>query len=102
MKDDETFRICEHLDQVQPVTPDSPDSCPECVAQGDTWVHLRQCQNCGMIRCCDSSKNKHASAHFAADGHPLIRSYEPGEGWWWCYVDQVSFEIEGVPPARPA
>lgn len=101
MKDDETFRICRHLDDVQPVTPDSPDTCPECVAQGDSWVHLRECQTCGHIGCCDSSKNKHATAHHAASGHPLIRSFEKGETWWWCYVDQVSFEVEGALPARP-
>ncbi|MFJ8078320.1 UBP-type zinc finger domain-containing protein [Streptomyces sp. NPDC096176] len=93
-------RLCRHLDQIQDVRPDSPDSCPECVAQGDTWMHLRECQTCGHIGCCDSSQNKHATAHHHATGHPVIRSYEPGESWWWCYPDQVAFEIEGAPPAR--
>nr|WSZ94305.1 UBP-type zinc finger domain-containing protein [Streptomyces sp. NBC_00857] len=101
---DESFggMICSHLADVEPVTPDSKDSCPECVALGDSWVHLRECQGCGHIGCCDSSKNKHATAHHDASGHPLIRSYEPGEGWWWCYEDEVVFEVEGVPPVRPA
>lgn len=93
--------ICSHLDQVRRVTPDSPDSCPQCVAQGDTWVHLRECQSCGRVGCCDSSRNKHATAHREDSGHPLIRSYEPGETWWWCYEDQVTFDVEGVGPARP-
>ncbi|WP_234434200.1 UBP-type zinc finger domain-containing protein [Streptomyces sp. NRRL F-5126] len=93
--------ICSHLADVEPVTADSADSCPECVAAGDTWVHLRECQSCGHIGCCDSSANKHATAHYEATGHPLVRSYEPGEGWWWCYEDGVAFEVEGMGPVRP-
>ncbi len=64
--------------------------CEECVKIGDTWVHLRLCLICGHVGCCDSSKNKHATKHFHAVGHPLIRSIEPGERWIWCYVDQVA------------
>ncbi|AJE81290.1 MULTISPECIES: UBP-type zinc finger domain-containing protein [Streptomyces] len=94
--------VCSHLDQVREVTPDSPDSCPECLELGDSWVHLRECQICGHVGCCDSSKNKHATAHHESSGHPLIRSYEPGERWWWCYEDLVTFEVEGVDPARAA
>ncbi|MFF3287057.1 UBP-type zinc finger domain-containing protein [Streptomyces sp. NPDC003023] len=97
-----TEPVCRHLDQIRPVRPDGPDGCPECLATGDAWVHLRQCQICGHVGCCDSSRNRHASAHHAATGHPVIRSYEPGEGWWWCYADQVAFDIEGAPPARVA
>ena len=36
-----------------------------------------------------SSKNKHATKHFLAVGHPIISSFEPGENWRWCYVDEV-------------
>lgn len=60
---------------------------------GETWVHLRQCLACGHLGCCNSSKNKHAAAHFLATGHPVIRSFEPGETWRWCYVDRQG---EGV------
>ncbi len=56
---------------------------------GDRWVHLRMCLICGNVGCCDSSKNKHATKHFNAVGHPLMRSIEPGESWVWCYVDQM-------------
>jgi hypothetical protein len=52
------------------------------------------------VGCCDNSPNQHATRHFQATGHPIIRSYEPGEDWWWCYVDELTFEIEGVEPAR--
>jgi CPA2 family monovalent cation:H+ antiporter-2 len=97
-----TAPVCGHLDQIRAVSPDSSDSCPECVALGDGWVHLRECQTCGHVGCCDSSEHRHASAHHAATGHPVIRSYEPGEGWWWCYADQVTFDVEGAPPARAA
>lgn len=62
--------------------------CADCVAQGDSWVHLRVCLTCGYVGCCDDSKNKHATAHFKATGHPLIKSLEKGDTWTWCYVDQ--------------
>ena len=63
--------------------------CPECVALGDTWVHLRICMVCGHVGCCDNSKNKHATAHFRATRHPIIKSIEPGEDWAWCYLDET-------------
>jgi uncharacterized UBP type Zn finger protein len=66
--------------------------CEECVKTGDTWVHLRLCTECGRVGCCDSSKNKHATKHFHATAHPIIRSIEPGETWKWCYVDEVAWE----------
>ena len=50
--------------------------------------------------CCDNSPNRHATQHYQATGHPIIRAYEPGEGWWWCYVDELTFELEGAGPAR--
>jgi hypothetical protein len=79
---------CSHLDQVHDVTP-SADGCEDCLAIGDSWVHLRLCRACGHVGCCDSSKNRHASAHFRASGHPIVTSFEPGEDWGWCYVDQL-------------
>lgn len=63
--------------------------CPECVARGDRWVHLRICMTCGHVGCCDSSTNRHARAHFEATGHPIIKSIEPGEDWAWCYRDDA-------------
>ncbi len=82
---------CSHLDQIQDVTP-SGNGCKECLETGDTWVHLRLCLTCGHVGCCDSSKNKHATRHFHATSHPIIASFEPGEDWGWCYVDQVVLE----------
>ncbi len=79
---------CTHLEQVR-LTEPKAHVCEDCVKTGDTWVHLRMCLQCGHIGCCDSSKNKHATKHFQATRHPLIRSAEPGENWIWCYVDQV-------------
>jgi uncharacterized UBP type Zn finger protein len=58
------------------------------VATGERWVHLRMCLTCGLVGCCDSSPNHHASAHHASTGHPIARSVEPGESWRWCYVDE--------------
>ncbi len=83
---------CSHLDQVRAVQPGTPTGCEECLAMGDTWVHLRECLSCGHVGCCDSSKNRHATAHFRTTGHPLIRSFQPGENWAWCYVDEVMLQ----------
>ncbi|MFE7135135.1 UBP-type zinc finger domain-containing protein [Streptomyces sp. NPDC057638] len=63
------------------------DTCPECLAAGTVPVHLRLCLVCGHVGCCDSSPLRHASAHFAQTGHPVMRSFEPGESWRWCFVD---------------
>lgn len=79
---------CEHL----ATTDDEPArtaGCEECLRDGDQWVHLRRCLRCGHVGCCDSSKNKHATKHFRASGHPVIQSFQPGEAWKWCYVDEV-------------
>ena len=83
--------VCTHLDQIEVVTP-SGEGCKECLELGDTWVHLRLCMRCGHVGCCDNSKNKHATKHFASTQHPIIMSYERGEQWGWCYVDQGYFE----------
>ena len=63
--------------------------CEECLRIGDRWVHLRGCVHCGHFGCCDSSKNRHATKHHAATGHPVMQSLEPGEDWMWCYVDNL-------------
>ena len=86
---------CTHLDQIRDVNPKTPNGCEECLQIGDTWVHLRLCLICGHVGCCDSSKNKHATKHFHATDHPLVQSFEPGEDWLWCYVDEV-----GLQPGR--
>ena len=62
-------------------------------------MYLRMCEQCGHVGCCDSSPNRHASAHFRTDGHPDVRSSEPGEEWFYCYADELAFELEGAPPA---
>ena len=80
---------CAHLDEIK-LTKPTKHVCEDCVKIGDTWVHLRMCLTCGHVGCCDSSKNGHATKHFHAVGHPLIRSAEPGERWIWCYVDEVA------------
>lgn len=80
---------CKHLDQVHAVEPRTPDGCEECLAIGSDWVHLRLCLSCGHVGCCDDSPNKHATAHFHESRHSIIRSFEPGEDWGWCYVDEI-------------
>lgn len=79
---------CSHLDEIQTVFPGA-GGCEECLRSGDTWVHLRVCLTCGHVGCCDSSKNKHATKHFQAMNHPIVKSLEPGEGWAWCYEDET-------------
>ena len=81
---------CQHLRAAWgPVSPDSrPDVCPDCLALGEhDWVHLRMCESCGHVGCCDSSPRRHADEHYSGTGHPVMRSIELGEFWRWCYVD---------------
>ena len=80
--------ICEHL-RSNDNAPARGKGCEECLQSGDKWVHLRRCLQCGHIGCCDSSKNKHATKHYHRAKHPTIQSFEPGEAWKWCYVDEV-------------
>jgi hypothetical protein len=82
---------CSHLDQARAdVTPSDTEGCTECLAIGSTnWVHLRECLSCGHVACCDSSPYRHATAHFHATDHPVMRSFQPGEDWRWCYVDEA-------------
>src|SRR4051812_32953580 len=83
---------CPHVDQIRQVTP-SAKGCEDCLRTGDRWVHLRMCLTCGHVGCCDSSKNKHATKHFQATEHPIMRSIEPGESWAWCYVDEKMVDV---------
>jgi uncharacterized UBP type Zn finger protein len=87
--------VCSHLDAVRLVDlPEPILGCEECLKTGDRWVHLRMCQTCGKIGCCDSSPNRHASRHaHDEEGHPIARSAEPGEDWSWCYLDEVAFVV---------
>jgi hypothetical protein len=90
---------CTHLGLIAEVTPSST-GCEDCLAAGHhDWVHLRVCQECGHVGCCDSSPRRHATAHSHASSHPIVRSYEPREDWYYCYVDDVLFELDGAPPA---
>jgi len=81
---------CEHL-AVAHATPSpiTPDGCEECLRDGHRWVHLRLCMACGHVGCCSSSPHQHSVRHFEATGHPVMRSFEPGEAWRWCFVDDV-------------
>lgn len=83
-----TAGSCKHLSHEWPdLEPSSPDSCAACIAEGLVWVHLRMCLKCGNVACCDSSPGNHATRHFHDTRHPVMRSFEPGETWRWCFVD---------------
>ena len=83
---------CVHLAQVRDVAVKTPDGCEECLQTGDEWVHLRLCLECGHVGCCDDSPNRHATKHFHQTSHPVMRSFEPGEDWGYCFVDRLTFE----------
>jgi len=88
---------CTHLDHVKVTElPEAVDGCEECLAEGEPWLHLRICLECGHVGCCDDSPNRHATAHAKGTGHPIIRSLQPGEDWSWCFVDDIPLMIEGV------
>jgi uncharacterized UBP type Zn finger protein len=89
--------VCTHLDHVEiRELPESVEGCEDCLATGGQWVHLRICLECGHVACCDSSPNRHATAHARGESHPIVRSLEPGEDWSWCYVDEVAMRIPEV------
>ena len=98
--------VCTHLEHVQITElPDAVDGCEECLRMGAGWVHLRICLECGHVGCCDSSPNRHATAHAQGAGHPIVRSIQPGEDWSWCYVDEVAMRIpegRGEPRIPPS
>jgi uncharacterized UBP type Zn finger protein len=81
---------CPHVSSLPAtVAPTTTEGCEDCLKIGSRWVHLRECLSCGHIGCCDSSPNRHARAHAAAEGHPIVRSFEPGEDWRWCFADDT-------------
>ncbi|WP_155359515.1 UBP-type zinc finger domain-containing protein [Acrocarpospora macrocephala] len=80
---------CEHLTTAGDPPATTPEGCQECLREGRRWVHLRRCLSCGHIGCCDSSPGRHATAHYKETGHPVMSSFEPGETWRWCYLDNL-------------
>ncbi|HEY4006308.1 MAG TPA: UBP-type zinc finger domain-containing protein [Pseudonocardia sp.] len=71
-------------------SPDQTGGCADCLAAGErVWAHLRMCLDCGHVACCDSSPHRHASVHAKETGHAVIRSFEPGEAWRWCFLDEA-------------
>jgi CPA1 family monovalent cation:H+ antiporter len=84
-----TGAACGHLQQTWPFgEPPAEPVCRRCIEEGTQPVHLRMCLACGEVACCDSSVGRHATAHYEATRHPVMRSVEPGEAWRWCYIDQ--------------
>jgi Zn-finger in ubiquitin-hydrolases and other protein len=88
--------FCKHLSAIRDVVP-SALGCEECLKLGDPWLHLRICRTCGHVGCCDQSPNRHATKHFHATRHPIIEGYDPPEGWGWCYVEEVMFDLSDRP-----
>ena len=93
---------CPHIAHIGTVVPQTL-GCEECLKIDSIWVHLRLCRTCGHVGCCDSSPNRHATKHFRATGHPIIEGYDPPEGWAWCFVDEVTFDLgrNTTPPNGP-
>ncbi len=83
---------CPHFSQIRRVSPHTR-CCEECLKTGDPWLHLRLCLTCGHVGCCDSSPNKHATRHYHGTHHPIMRSFEPGETWGWCYPDHLMLDF---------
>ena len=85
-----TAGACADLDAPRnEVIPNSDEGCVDCLRDGTKWVHLRLCEACGNVGCCDSSERRHATLHFRSTMHPVMHSHEPGEAWRWCYRHEV-------------
>lgn len=82
-------KTCRHIEAITDIKKPKGYECEECIKTGDSWMHLRTCQDCGVTLCCDSSPNQHARKHAYAREHPVIISAEPNENWMWCYVDEL-------------
>lgn len=89
MNENNVVESCSHYANLDPNIKGNTKGCEECEKIGSNWVHLRLCLTCGHVGCCDSSKHKHGTKHFKSTNRPVIRSYEPGESWKWCYNDEV-------------
>jgi uncharacterized UBP type Zn finger protein len=85
------LQYCEHIKEIRKVTP-SADGCEDCLKIGGRWVHLRMCESCGHVGCCDNSPNRHATKHYHSTQHPIVKSVEPGEEWGYCYPDDIFYE----------
>ena len=83
---------------IDPNVPPSGPGCVECEANGGWWLHLRRCAQCGHVGCCDSSPSRHATAHWRGTGHPVVRSFEPGETWFWNFDLQDGVEGPDLAP----
>ena len=88
---------CPHVDQIDRDAQPSANGCEDCLREGGRWVHLRMCRVCGHVGCCDNSPKKHATGHYRGTAHAVMTSFEPGEDWSWCYVDETSFVIPDLP-----
>jgi uncharacterized UBP type Zn finger protein len=84
-----TATLDPHISMIRPVVPQTPEGCAECLVLGTPWVHLRLCLTCGHVGCCDASPGRHARRHAQTEGHPIVRSFEPGEDWRWCFVHEI-------------
>ncbi len=84
--------MTEQMAGVDPAVAPSGTGCMECEATDGWWLHLRRCTQCGHIGCCDTSPSQHATAHAKETGHPVIRSFEPGESWFWSYPGEDFYE----------
>lgn len=84
--------LCAHIEAISELKQPNDYVCEECIKTGDTWMHLRTCQTCGITLCCDNSPNKHMTRHYNATQHPVIISAEPGERWLYCYADEAFAE----------
>ena len=97
---------CTHLDTIELTElPEQIAGCEDCLRDGTRWLHLRICLECGHVGCCDDSPERHASAHNASSGHPIIRSVEPGEDWSWCFADELGMripQVTGTPRIPPS
>lgn len=91
---------CSHIPEDLTPPAIASEGCEDCLAAGRRdWVHLRFCQTCGRVGCCNSSPGRHATAHAENSAHPVVRSFEPGEDWWYCYVDDLAYELPEAPAA---
>jgi Zn-finger in ubiquitin-hydrolases and other protein len=85
-------------DRIDPAAAPSGSGCVSCLEDGGWWLHLRRCAKCGLVGCCDTSPSQHASLHARETKHDVIRSFEPGEEWFWDYASEEFSEGPRLAP----
>jgi hypothetical protein len=87
---------CTHLDQIRISSVNQP-GCQDCLASGGPGSSCGCAWSAGGSAAATTrpTGTRPSTSRHRAPDHPQLRA---GEDWWWCYVDELAFELEGAEP----